>query len=368
MDSTRRRNALGRLLAHENSASDLLAFLFEVDPQPLLHLLNLDGGPYTCQREAQASKGKGRLDLVLRRQADGHPVALLELKGASDVHGDQLDRYNSWADNFEPSPRRFYCTLDGDDVIPPAPWQPLSLITVFGAWQTCGDAHAAWLAGEITDLLRTWDLEADGVIGHATGWYVTDLVSRRIATTIDAELRRAHDDGSEARAYRTSGGNPMFVAWRRHPHGSEDAWIAVDVRCDGRGVPSRPWLVRPCVDVMSTGQTGLLEAHDLAVALQPAMVLPAIRDALTAQGRNRLAAALYAEEHNGLSHPADPGVLADWRARIVAGDQPGRRHPVFFHDRGLRLATQLRVKTAELTRHDLAALTLSILDHLVKHA
>nr|BFE56531.1 hypothetical protein GCM10020063_010570 [Dactylosporangium thailandense] len=108
--SMRRRNGLGRLVAHENSASDLVAFLFEVDPQPLLDLLHLGGGPYICQREVQAGKGKGRLDLVLRRQADGHPVAVLEMKGASDVHGDQLDRYNSWADNFEPAPRRLYCT------------------------------------------------------------------------------------------------------------------------------------------------------------------------------------------------------------------------------------------------------------------
>jgi len=30
-----RRNALGRLVAHENNASDLLAFLFELDPRPM---------------------------------------------------------------------------------------------------------------------------------------------------------------------------------------------------------------------------------------------------------------------------------------------------------------------------------------------
>ncbi|BCJ65728.1 hypothetical protein [Polymorphospora rubra] len=367
MDSSeRRRTALGRLVAHENSASDLLAFLFEVDSRPLLHLLDLDGGPYTCQREVQA--GRGRLDLVLRRQDDRNPVAVLEMKGASDVHGDQLDRYNVWAESVQPAPRRFYCTLDGDEATPPAPWQPLSLITIFAAWQTCGDAHAAWLAGEITEVLRTWDAEANGLIGKTTGWYVPDLVSRRTAAAVNAELRRAHDDGSVAHAYRTSGGNPMFMAWRRHPRGSDAAWIAVDVRCEGRGAPQRTWLLRPCVDVWADGQAALLEAHDLSVRLQPAMVLTAIRDALTTQGHGHLAAALHAEKHDGLARPADPGVLADWRARIVAGGRPGRRHPVFFHDRGLRLATQLRVQTAGLTRYDLAALTMSVLDHLVRHA
>jgi hypothetical protein len=169
------------LVAHENNASDLLAFLFELDPRPMTGLLGLEDGPYTCQREVQArGAGKGRLDLVIRRQADGQP-------------------------------------------------------------------NAAWPAGEAAGMLRAWDQEADGIIGDATGWYVSDLVSRRTANAIDARLARAYQDGSEARAYRTSGGNPMFVAWGRHPRGSDKAWIAVDVRCKGRGDPSRAWLVRPCV-------------------------------------------------------------------------------------------------------------------------
>ncbi|MFD6608684.1 hypothetical protein ACFWD1_07325 [Micromonospora chalcea] len=366
--SERRRNALGRLVAHENTASDLLAFLFEIDPSPLLRLLNLDGGPYTCQREVLAGRGKGRLDLVLRRQDSGKPVAVLEMKGASDVHGDQLDRYNVWAESVGPAaPRRFYCTLDGDEATPPAPWQPLSLTAVFDAWQSCGDAHAAWLAREIVSVLRTWDAEADGLIGHGTGWYVPDLVSRRTATAVNAELSRAHD-ASGARASRTSGGNPMFMAWRRHPRGSGDARIGVDVRCEGRGAPQRPWLLRPCVDVLGEGQAALLEAHDLAVTLQPAMVLTAIRDALNARGCSEVAAALHANEHDGLAYPADPGVLADWRARIINGDQLRRRHPIFFHDRGLRLATQIRVQTAALTRNDLATMTMVTLDHLATDA
>jgi hypothetical protein len=184
--------------------------------------------------------------LVVRRQADGKAVAVLEMKGASDLHGNQLDRYNSWAKRINPAPKQFYCTLDGDGAAPPAPWQPLSLVQLFGAWRTSNDAHAAWLAGEIADVLRTWDQEADGIIEQATGWYVPDLVSRRAANAIHARLARAVHDGSEARAFRTSGGNPMFMAWRRHPHGSDEAWIALDVRCEGRGDPSRAWLVRPC--------------------------------------------------------------------------------------------------------------------------
>ena len=121
-----RRNALGRLVAHENNASDLLAFLFEMDPKPMVGLLSLEDSHHTCRREAQAQGAKkGRLDLVVRRQADGMAVAVLEMKGASDLHGDQLDRYNSWAKRTNPTPKQFYCTLNGDGVAPPAPWQPL---------------------------------------------------------------------------------------------------------------------------------------------------------------------------------------------------------------------------------------------------
>jgi hypothetical protein len=101
-----RRNPLGRLVARENSASDLVAFLFEMEPKPMAGLLSLEDSHHNCRREAQAQgTGKGRLDLVVRRQADGKAVALLEMKGASDLHGDQLDRYNSWAKRINPAPK-----------------------------------------------------------------------------------------------------------------------------------------------------------------------------------------------------------------------------------------------------------------------
>lgn len=53
-----RRNALGRLVAHENNASDLLAFLFELDPRPMTGLLGLEDGPYTCWRGPGARRWK----------------------------------------------------------------------------------------------------------------------------------------------------------------------------------------------------------------------------------------------------------------------------------------------------------------------
>lgn len=267
------------------------------------------------------------------------------------------------------APKRFYCTLDGDCADPPNPWQALSTVTLFRSWCGSTHSHAAWLAGEITELLSRWDAEANGLIGATTGWYVPDLVSRRAAAAIDNALRASHDDGSMAQPLRTNGGNPMFMAWRRHPHGSPDAWLAVDVRCEGRGGSSQSWVFRPCVDIYADdSDTARLEAHDLAVALKPAMTLPAVQSALVARGHRRLAHTLSAKKLDGLRSPADPEDLAAWRAQVAAGRNPDR-HPVFFRDRKhRRLATLLRADVTRLTFHDLAELSLAVLDHLVDYA
>jgi hypothetical protein len=50
-------------------------------------------------------QGRRRLNLAVYRQADEIPVAVLELKGASSEHGDQLRRHEAWADGFDPPPR-----------------------------------------------------------------------------------------------------------------------------------------------------------------------------------------------------------------------------------------------------------------------
>ena len=255
--------ALGRLAANENSSSDLLAFLFERDPQPLIGLLGLAEDTYRCRREVRAQRA-GRMDLVVYRQSDDLPVAVLEMKGASDEHDDQLDRYRAWADTFDTAPALFYCTFDGE---PRTPWRSLSLITIFGAWQTVADPHTAWLAGEITAVLHRWDAEADAAIGKAQGWYVPDLVTRRTARALDDVLRRAFPGAGMASATVTKAGNPTLLAWRRHPYGSDQAWIGVDVRCRGRRAAASPWLFRPCVDVGLRDQSeeavreAVLEAH-----------------------------------------------------------------------------------------------------------
>ncbi|MBQ0994889.1 hypothetical protein KBX08_33085, partial [Micromonospora sp. H61] len=196
-------------------------------------------------------------------------------------------------------------------------------------------------------------------------------ISRRTARAVNDALRRAHPDDGEAEALRTNVGNPMLMAWRRHPRGSRHAWIAVDVRSQGRGVPARPWLIRPCVDAYASDRSErevLLEAHDLAVGLWTAMVLPSVRDALTRSGRSDLADALRAGRHDGLRHRAESTTLAQWRAQLESDTSPSGNHPVFRQDRGRRLATQLELMVTGINRTDLADLILVVLDHLAEHA
>src|SRR5699024_2053797 len=80
-------NGLGRLLASENSATDLLALLIDLDAEPVNTLFDLPGDEsYVAEREVQ-TQGKGRLDLVLRGTDSNMIRAALEMKGASSIHG-----------------------------------------------------------------------------------------------------------------------------------------------------------------------------------------------------------------------------------------------------------------------------------------
>jgi hypothetical protein len=371
--------ALARLLNHENNTADFMLLLFEHAPRPLVQVLGLPDGDYVCRREVLADDG--RLDLVVYRVCDEHPAAVLEFKGASAEHGDQLERYRAWAQEHQPAPALFYCTLDGPNIPTPHPaWQALNLSDLFHPWTSCADPHSSWLARQIVDLLIRWDREAEGPIGQSTGGYVADLVARRTAYALTSELRHDHPDGAaKAVAVRSKGGHPELLAWRQHPHGSPDALIGVDVRCPDRGAPDRPWAFRPYVEVLAeTGdpapRAAWLEAHDLALHLQPAMLLPAVHDALVRQGRQDLVGRLSAPgRRQGLRNRAvDATVLAAHRGRLEtlssARGKLDLQHPVFFHDWGLRLATRFWLDVAQVDRHQLAALVRIVLDHLVAQA
>ncbi|KUL41214.1 PDDEXK-like family protein [Actinoplanes awajinensis] len=319
--------ALARLLASENNTSDLLAYLIELDATPLVAVLGLPPGTYAAAREVRTGGRRSRLDLVVHREGSREPVAVLEVKGAAGEHGDQLARYAEWA----PSAKLFYCTLDGTATAAPAPWQPLSLVALFGAWHGSSHVYAAWLADEIAGVLGPWNQEADGVIGASTGPYVANLVTRRTAAAVGGV------------AGSTTPGMPMLVVFRAHPGGGADARIGVDVRCNNLTNPAESWLFRPFVQVGTWADptpAAKLAVQPLAAALQDALTWPAIRQVVKDPG------VLNPGGNDGLRNP------------------PGGTQPIFYDDRGVRLATQFKVDVTRVTRFDLAAMITAVLDHL----
>ncbi|MEU8235053.1 hypothetical protein AB0C12_36135 [Actinoplanes sp. NPDC048967] len=326
--------AIGRLLAHENTASDLLAYLIELDALPLAQILGLPADEYTAQREVRIGGRGGRPDLLIRRSGGTEPLAVLELKGAADEHNGQLERYATWAASEAAAAQLRYCTLDGDAAAPPKPWQPLSLVQLFGAWHQSRHSHARWLSVEITDVLQGWDTEADRTIGKVRGWYVPDLITRRIAAAL----------GDDAQATRTKAGNPMVLAYRRHLGAPDDAWIGVDLRCAGRDAPQRDWLFRPFVEVSFSNPTPVAQAaaRRLATHLRPAMMFDAIQQVIKDPD------ALRTNRHGGLlSHPSTG--------------------PVFYHDKQVRLATQFSLVVDRVNRHDVADMISTTIHHLDRY-
>lgn len=356
--------SLARMLADENTTSDIVTLLVELDPLPLRALLSLETSDVVIERETPAG-GRRRLDLVVRRSRDRHPLAVVEVKCASDLHGDQLEEYDAWVDSQQPVPSRWYWTVDGEHAR--EAWQPMRLADVFQGWTSSSDPHAAWLAREASSLLTAWDAEADGVIGDAQGHYVPDIVARRAAREIHAQLAALGDE-SEAQAFRTNAGQPMVMAWRHDPRAEAGVWLGVDIRSQCRGDPRRPWLFRPCIDVVESDLSATearLRAHDHAVALLDHLSGSALTSWLSAAGREDLAGLLTPSDADGFRHRPDRHVLEAWRAQLEAGSPPGRHHPVFFHDRGTRLATQFTVDVTRASRQDLQDLCLLVLEHLV---
>jgi hypothetical protein len=85
---------LGRLLSQETNVANLLAYLIELDPSPLLHALRLQADNPGLMQEAAAGRS-GRIDAIVTD--GGHPVALVELKVGASEHGDQFARYGALA-------------------------------------------------------------------------------------------------------------------------------------------------------------------------------------------------------------------------------------------------------------------------------
>lgn len=356
---------IGRLLRSEQTISDLLAVMFAHAPEPLVALLGLpDNEKYTIRREQQAGRRTkdGRIDVLIRSTTTAS-AAVLELKGAATIHGDQLEHYQEARSTSE----LFLVTLDQREEQAPPPWRVLSLIDVFAVWEDQKDC--GWLAREVAKTFRGWNTQADGPIDAADGWFVPDIFTRRIADDLKHRLARIPDRTSLVRAERQVKGLPSFVAWLRPRDYAGRAWAGVEVRCLARAEHDRPsrWVLRPGIDTSETDaedSEAITEAHDLALSIAPDMSSQALVHNLHHRGLSELAPFIQEPKKNaGFTGPVDHAKALAWRDSKIEGSAP-RRHPVFQHDWGKRLATQFTLNIEGLDREDLAQLVTATLEHL----
>lgn len=353
---------LARLLASENSATDLLVLLMELDASLVPNMFDLDPSQeYSVHREVSAG-GRGRLDLVISDAVTYEPKVALEMKGASSIHGDQLERYVDWAEARTTVPKLYFCAFDKEEAAADVRWMRTRLRDVYSAWLNSIHSHARWLATQIVALFDLWDSEADGQLGDTTGYYVNDIVTKRIARGLVPRLHNRFGT-SNANATRDNAGNPMIFAWAAHPRDRDDCSVSIGV--DLRTVPRRfggtVWKLRPNVEVdVIDGKVGgprtrkqsQLMAYVLANTIRQSMTGSSIKSALAENGNVRAADALTAGRFDGFKSSFESFDFDAWKRRIAQSDKYPGAGP-FGHDKGLRLATILDLDVSRLNRHEI---------------
>lgn len=359
-------NGLGRLLASENSATDLLAMLIDLDSGPVSHLFGLpDNESYVALREVQ-TQGKGRLDLVLQGADSGKIKAALEMKGASSIHGNQLEGYAAWASAIaDPTPRMFFCAFDEEEGDANSLWTRLRLKDVYARWQDSAHPHAAWLASSIVEVLEQWDEEANGRLGQTTGYYVSDIVTKRIARGLVPKLNDALRPAN-AVPRRDNAGSPMVFAWASHPRDTQDCSVSVgvDLRTSPRRQNGKTWKFRPNIEVdlvdsedctLRTRREAQSLAFELASDIRQSMSCSSLKEELSDKGLDRIAHSLNGGRHDGFKSPASSFDFAEHLQLIERTSSYPGAGP-FGSDKGLRISTIMDLDVTSLTRHDVEEL------------
>lgn len=358
--------SLARLVSGENSASDLLALLIELDDRPLVEFFHLPkDGSYRAQREVSAGS-KGRPDLVIYGDSVD-PVIILEMKAGTDVHSNQLERYATWSEQFITAPGLYLCTFDPADRASDSTWQSIRLHDIFSAWKQSKHTHAAWLASEIARVLASWDEESDGLVGELTGSYVPAILARRLAHEVSHRLQtNVHETGA-SEVFASSGGTWLVLSRMNHPKWPDDDSIKVGV--DLRLEPGA-WRFRPYVQVAQTEQRdetqARITAHKLAWELKECLGADFIRETLASAGHLKVAQALTTSARYPGGYKKDPAKFnfAEWEQQASNGPRVARSE-VFFSDlQGRRAATILYLDVAELTRFEIADAIVCVLSTL----
>jgi hypothetical protein len=99
--------------------------------------------------------------------------------------------------------------------------------------------------------------------------------------------------------------------------------------------------------------------------MRAALTFSALQESLQRANQEELTATLrpWRRTYDGLRGEPDDSALAAWRVSALTAEKNGP-HPALFHDKGLRLASQIEVNVVELDRHQLLGLLIAAVDHL----
>lgn len=352
---------LARILSHEVNVADLLCYLIELDPKPLLTALKLRAEVPGVRQEVRRGR-RTRVDLLVTD--DDQPIALLELKVGAAQHGDQFARYSAVASELGGIPCHLIA-LDAFTADIPTDWGDHLLQDLLGRWGNSTVEPARVVAGELERAAHGLLQQAAGPLSRA-GRTAVAVAVRHIDHGVRQLVPEFAPLGGPA---RTGGGQPMVVYWLPHPRRESDReWLCVDLRSES--ARTSPWKLRLGVEVGKDeeGTTSAeSRAHDLAMELREGLRTSAFNEALTADGHGHLAQAL-SSRHDGFRRRPDGAALA--RPASTPGEQDAsetrRRsaHPLFHHDYGRRLTTVSHLDCTALTAPELAALVAYALRYL----
>jgi hypothetical protein len=352
---------LARILSHEVNVADLLGYLVELDPRPLLAALGLQARDPGIRQEVRKGR-RTRVDALITDAGD--PIALVELKVGAAQHGDQFARYAAVAADLGGIPCHLIA-LDPFTADVPTDWGHHLLPDLLGGWAGSPVEPARVVATELEHAARGLLLQAAGPLARAGRAAVAVAVRH-----IDHAVRQAVPDltlsgGPE----RTGGGQPMVVYWLPHPGRTSDReWLCVDLRSES--ARTSPWKLRLGVEVDDSEEGGASaesRSHDLAMELLESLRTSALSQSLNKNGHGQLARALSSRPDGFRGTPDGTDVqwpVATCTDQEVKRGQRRPAHPLLHHDYGRRLTAVSHVDCSALTAAEIAALVAYALRYL----
>lgn len=327
--STDVTHSLSRLLRDENSVSDLIAYLFALDPHSFLDGRFGDLTEPRLRREQNLMGGDGgtelfgRADLLL--QDGSEPIALFEVKVTAGEHGEQLANYVSWAAGLQAKtgifPKRFVFCLDSFITELPETFELISLVEVFDSFSKSANPAVSHLASHICWAFSHWISQRDGVLGSHSSHVYTGLAVKQAAHEI-AQSEWARDTGWwHDRYFTVNGPSAALYSFVPIEGAPERVWTSVDVRAGSHQNPELPWSFRMGIQaawgqwVPSEGTPSLEgltartveEAQAIALriaqAIRQSLTVSSFRDYLRGRGEDMLAGYLSSNTKYGNGLP-----------------------------------------------------------------